>query len=118
MIVQFPEDRQKTARARAEGALSPKVVPRTTRPEQPDGLGSRQRPHQPTEVGGPSELAPEQAQRIRALSRDDLDRHEFRERDIDRRLREIRTEVANNPGIVSAVGAYLTAASGVHLLGF
>ena len=117
MIVLFPSGRQKASRGRLEGAATPKFVTSTAESVDPDELRSRARRQASHPYGTSEGLPPQQRQRIRALSREDLDRHESRGSDIEWRLRQIRAEVARDPSIVSAAAAFLSPMSGEHLIG-
>ena len=117
MIVLFPSGRQKASRDRAEGAATSRFVASTAESVDPEELRSRTGRQAPPPRGTSGGLPPQQRQRIRALSREDFDRHENRGSDIEWRLRQIRAEVARNPAIVSAAAAFLSPTSGEHLIG-
>jgi len=116
MIVQLPSDRQRSSRARAEGASTSAAVTRGRLHENPGDPRPRASLADQHGVDTESGLRPPERQRIRALSREDIEGHNMRSGDVRRSLSRIRKHVETHPGFVGAASAFLTPSSGKRLL--
>lgn len=116
MIVQFPIARTRLSRLSQDRTASVRAVHRGSFLDNPDGPSARDGAGQipaSEEDGGFMSAG---RQRIRAMSREDLDRPEARSREVERRLKRVRRLVASDPSFVSAAAAFLNPLASDRLL--